>query len=89
MSATLFQRFLAEECTPHVRALVLTALEAARAGAGPRRKRFEFNLFEVTFDLDEGEVLIEDILNATKAGAQCIPMEEFSAALSNSQVSRS
>ena len=89
MSATLLQRFLTEECTPHVRDLLRTALEAAKAGAGPRKKRFEFNVFDVTFDLDEGEVLIEDDLNATQAGAQRIPMEEFSAALSKQPSSRS
>jgi hypothetical protein len=81
MSSTLLERFLAEECTPYVRDLVRTALEAGRAAAGPRRKRFEFNLFEVTFDLDEGEVLIEDVLNASGGGAQRIPVDEFSAAL--------
>jgi hypothetical protein len=82
MNATLLDQFLAEECTPYVRDLVRGGLEAGRSGAGPRRKRFEFNRFEVTFDLDEGDVLIEDVLDATEAGAQRIPITEFSAALS-------
>lgn len=82
MNATLLEQFLIEECTPYVRELVRGALEAGRAGRGPLRKRFEFNRFEVTFDLDEGVVLIEDVLNPSDAGAQRVPMEEFSAALS-------
>jgi len=81
MNATLLDQFLAEECTPYVRDLVRSGLEAGRSGAGPRRKRFEFNRFEVTFDLDEGDVLIEDILDATEAGAQRFSVAEFSAAL--------
>lgn len=78
---TLLERFPATECTPYVRDLVLTALEAGRSATGPRRKRFELDLFELTFDLDEGEVVIEDLLNASEAGAQRVRIEEFSGAL--------
>lgn len=81
MNATLLDQFLTEECTPYVRDLVRSGLDAGRSGAGPRRKRFEFNQFEVTFDLDEGDVLIEDVLDTTEAGSQRIPIAEFSAAL--------
>jgi hypothetical protein len=81
MNQTLLEQFLAEECTPDVRDLVRTELERATSGAGPRRKRFEFNRFEVTFDINEGDVLIEDILDVAEAGAQRIPLAEFSAAL--------
>ena len=81
MKTTLLEQFLAEECTPYVRDLVRTGLEAGLSGAGPRRKRFEFNRFEVTFDLDKGDVLIEDVLDITEAGSQRIPIAEFSSAL--------
>lgn len=81
MNATLLDQFLAEECTSHVRDLVMGGLEAGKSGVGPRRKRFEFNRFEVLFDLDEGEVVIEDVLDATEAGVQRIPIAVFSAAL--------
>lgn len=81
MNTTLFEQFLTEECTPYLRDLIRTGLEAAVSSAGPRTKRFEFNRFELTFDLDEGDVLIEDVLDTTKAGAQRIPLAEFSAAL--------
>ncbi len=81
MDDNLWEKFLAEECTPDVRTLVHGALQAGMAGRGPRTKRFEFNRFEVTFDLDEGVVLIEDVLDPTNTGAQRIPIKEFVAAL--------
>lgn len=81
MKATLLEQFLAEECTSYVRDLVRTGVEEARSSAGPRRKRFEFNRFEITLDIDKDEVLIEDVLDATTAGAQRIPLVEFSSAL--------
>ena len=80
---TILDQFLAKECTPDVRDLVRSALEAGKRGAGPRRKRFEFNRFDVTFDLDEGDVLIEDVLDATEAGAQRVLLAEFSTALNS------
>ena len=85
MNATILQRFLAVECSPYVRDLMRTALELARSGAGPRRKRFEFNLFEVSFDLDEGVVLIEEVLNAGEDGMQSIPMDAFLLELNKKQ----
>jgi len=81
MSATLLQMFLTEECTPYVRDLVCGALEAGRSGSGPRSRRFEFNRFEISFDLDEGTAVIEDVLDATEAGVERVPIVEFSAAL--------
>jgi hypothetical protein len=81
MNKTLLEQFLAEECTPEVRDLLRTELERAKSGAGPRRKRFEFNRFEVAFDIDNGDVLIEDILDVAEAGTQRIPLAEFSAAV--------
>lgn len=85
MNVPLLDQFLAEECTPSVRYLVRAGLEAAESGRGPRRHRFEFNRFEVTFDLDEGEVLLEDVLDVREAGAQRVPIAEFSTALAQHQ----
>jgi hypothetical protein len=82
MNATLLEQFLTEECTPFVRNLISDGLEAARAGAGTRRGRFEFNRFEITFDLDTESVLIEDVLDPTEVGAQRVSVTEFVAALS-------
>jgi len=52
MNKTLLDQFLAEECTSYVRDLVRRGLDAGTSGAGPRKQHFEFNRFEVTFDLD-------------------------------------
>ncbi len=85
MSGTLLEKFFAEECTAFVCDLVRTGLRAGQTGTGPRRKSFEFNRFEVTFDLDQEEVLIEDVLDASEAGAQRIAIAEFCAALAGHQ----
>jgi hypothetical protein len=86
MNGTLLEQFLVEECTSYVRDLVERGLDAGESGAGLRKQRFEFNRFEVTFDLDEDDVLIEDVLDATDAGAQRLPIAEFSAALTKHQL---
>jgi len=70
---------LIEDCTPFVRDLVLGAVEAGGTGTGPRRKRFEFNRFEVTVDLNEGMAVIEDVLDPT--GSQRLALADFTAAL--------
>jgi hypothetical protein len=77
MSLNLLEEFFAQECTPHVRHL----LEKALAAAAPPGQRFEFNRFEITIDRDAGTILIEDVLDATDAGALRVPLEEFVAAL--------
>jgi hypothetical protein len=81
MKTKLFDQFLAEECTVSVRDLLRTALEEGLSGAGPRMKRFEFNRFEVTLDIDGGYVLIEDVLDATDAGSQRISLADVSSAM--------
>ena len=53
-----------------MRDLINAALEAGMTGSGHRTKRFGFKLFEVTFDLEAGMVLIEDVLDPTEAGSQ-------------------
>lgn len=81
MNSTLLDQFLAQDCTPYVRNLVKTGLEAAMLGTGPRTIRFELNRFEIVFDLEEGGVLIEDVLDASEAGVQRVPVADFLAAL--------
>lgn len=75
------EEFLSEECTPYVRGLLEAALEAARAGRGPKRKRFEFNRFEVTLDVDGEEVVLEDVLDPAQSGESRLPLPEFCEAL--------
>jgi hypothetical protein len=82
IGATLFDEFLTEECTPYVRDLLRAALEAATSGTGPTRTRFEFNRFELELDVDQGVVLLDDVLDAGTSGSQRIPMKIFSEALS-------
>jgi hypothetical protein len=86
MSRTLLEQFLAEECTPYVRDLARSGLEVGRSGTGPRKRRFELNRFEITVDLDEDDVLIEDVLDASNAGAQRVSTAELSAALTKHQL---
>lgn len=78
MPETILKQFLREECTPYVRRL----LEEALAATAPSSRRFEFNRFEVTIQREEGAVLVEDVLDATEAGAQRVPLAEFAKALS-------
>jgi hypothetical protein len=48
----------------------LTDDELARLVTAPAKNRFEFNRFEVTIDAKKNEVVLEDVLDATDAGAQ-------------------
>jgi hypothetical protein len=66
----LLEQFMVQECTPHVRRL----LKEAIAGTSMARHRFEFNRFEVTIDRDNDEVVLEDVLDATEAGVDRIPL---------------
>ena len=77
MNDTLLEQFLKEECTPYVHGL----LQAALTTSAPPCKRFEFDRFEVTVDREGGIVLVEDVLDATDAGMQRIPLAEFTQAL--------
>jgi hypothetical protein len=77
---SLLDELLAEECSPRVRELLRAAL-ATRAGVEPRRGRLEFNRFEVAFDLDRSEVVIEDVLDASSSGAQRVSVTELLQAL--------
>ena len=81
MNAIILEQFIEEECTPYVRDLIKSALETGNSGVGPRTRRFEFNRFDVVFDLNKKDVLIEDVLDFTQAGAQRVSIAEFLAAL--------
>jgi hypothetical protein len=81
MRSRLLEEFLSEECTPYVRGLLEAALEAARAGSGPTRRRFEFNRFEVTLDVAGEEVVLEDVLDPAQSGELKLPLSEFYGAL--------
>lgn len=77
MTMTLLDQFLADECTPYVQRL----LEEAIADGSSLCPHFEFNRFEVTVERAENAVVLEDVLDATDAGAQTVPLLEFVQAL--------
>jgi hypothetical protein len=76
MATKLLQQFIREECTPYVRGLLEEALASAAGSV-----KFEFNRFEITLARDEDSVLVEDVLDATDAGAERVPMSVFADAL--------
>jgi len=71
--SSLFAQFLRWECTPYVRGLLREALR--------RRipKTFEFNRFDISIDHESQTVLLEDVLDATDAGKERIPLAELAA----------
>jgi hypothetical protein len=75
MTTTLLQQFVEEECTPHVRRLLEVALRSNSS------RRFEFNRFEVSIQQEDNSVLLEDVLDATDAGAQRVALADFAAVL--------
>lgn len=77
MSMTLLVEFLSDECTEFERNLLREALDARRDGRALSKYQFEFNRFDITINVDEGIVLLQDILDTTKAGCQQILLEEF------------
>jgi len=85
MSSRLLEEFLLEECTPYVRRLLQIALEEARAGSGPLRKRFEFNRFEVMLDVAGEVIVLEDVLDPAESGEDRVPLVEFFASLDQSR----
>ena len=78
---SLLEQFVTEECTTHVRALLQTWLEAHGESRQPEPRRWEFNRFEVSLDLDGNAIILEDILDPSDAGRLRITVDEFAAAL--------
>jgi hypothetical protein len=74
---TLLEQFLAEECTPYVRRVLLQAI----ADATVARPHVELNRFEVTVDREHDAVILEDVLDPTDAGSQTIRLPVFLEAL--------
>lgn len=81
MDTTLLEQFLAQECTRYVRALLDEALASTSHSC-----RLEFDRFELTIQHDEGWVLVEDVTDATEAGAQRVALKDFAASLEKCSV---
>jgi hypothetical protein len=73
----LLDQFLSQECTPHVQRLLGEAI----ADMTTSNSRFEFNRFEVTIERETGTVLLEDVLDASEAGTERVPLAAFTQAL--------
>lgn len=78
----LLDQFLAEEATPHVRGLLAHAI----ADVSATRARFELNRFDITVDREASVVVIVDVLDATGAGVQRVPLATFAQALAGRSV---
>ena len=77
MNRSLLNQFIVEECTRHVRDLLLSAIHERTDGRIASAPKFEFNRFEVTIDAADGAVLLEDVLDASDSGVQKVSLEEF------------
>ncbi len=69
---SLLEQFVAEEVTQHGRARIDDAL--ANKGI---LHHLNFNRFEITVDHEGGVVLIEDVTDASSAGAERLPLSDF------------
>jgi hypothetical protein len=72
-------RFLAEEATPQVRALLSGAMAEAAGNPRVERRRFEFNVFDVEFDFVSSTVSVAEVLSANIEAT--LPLPQFRAAL--------
>ena len=62
MNQDLLGQFLDEECNAYIRDLILDWIAETRSRAVAGKKTFEFNRFEVTVDLEDGRVVVEDVV---------------------------
>lgn len=77
----LLERFIQDECNAFIRRLLEDAIEDSTM----THPHFEFNLFDVTIEREEKAILLEDLLDATQAGLQRVPIEAFLVALRKCQ----
>ena len=73
MADTLLEQFLSHECSSPARQLI----ERAINDASVPQPFFEFNRFEVTIDREERVAVLADVLDATEAGVQRVPLSDF------------
>lgn len=73
----LLLKFLSEEATPHVRKLILDAVEEQGSFKQRNRYRFEFNRFEVTLDFVHDTATLEDVLDPESSGECRLRLGEF------------
>ncbi|WP_169791508.1 DUF2019 domain-containing protein [Sandaracinus amylolyticus] len=69
--------------------LVRAAVDDAKRGAGPSRKRLELNRFEITIDVELDEAVIEDVLEPPGVAVRRVSTRELIAALERARRDRS
>jgi hypothetical protein len=72
-------RFLSLEATPHVRALLLSAMAEANESSSIEKRNFEFNVFDVEVNFAASTVTIADVLSANVEST--LPLADFRAAI--------
>jgi len=77
----LLEQFLSSDYNSYTVDLMTRALDAAQANTGPRLQEFNFNLHDVTFDLDKDYALIQDVTDVSEAGRHRMTIAEFRALL--------
>lgn len=83
MSTSLLEAFLSQECTPYVRQLI----ERTLADPAQRHVRLTFNRFEITIEREREIATLEDVLDATEAGIEQVPLAALEAALARASAS--
>ncbi len=82
MQQTLMERFLADEANdPNVRRLLFDGLRQLEARIPPLTRRLNFNIYEVTIDVETGEVLLQDVLDSGPESVSTIALDVFRKAL--------
>lgn len=76
-NTNLLQEFLIEECDPHVRLLILQALEEVKTPTGMKKREFEFNRFSIALNYADKLVLIQDDLDVSTEGQFQCSIDEF------------
>lgn len=74
---SLLEQFVSEEGSPHVRMLIAEAVSRHEREPTEIQKRFEFNRFEITLDVADKSVFIEDVLDPGGSGELRVGLDEF------------
>jgi hypothetical protein len=73
----LLDQFVSQECTGHVRHLLLIAI----AEVAMELPHFEFNRFSITIERDHANVVVRDVLDSSESGVENVALARFVAAL--------
>lgn len=73
----LIERFVAQEWSDHVRAVLREALRQRAESDKVLFRQCEFNCFEVEFDFLKGVVVVQDIIDSGEESSVEMPISEF------------